>query len=96
MIERKLVKNARNTFALQLWQDQLLSLPLHIPVPLFDRQHNKVKAALVPPVVSFLRFVDRVFLFSLVVVLVVRHKGNTLLFFYYSTNATTNKVLIKM
>lgn len=94
MIEKKLVKNARNTFVFKLWQHQLLSLPLHIPVPLSDRQHNKVKAALVPPVVSFVRFVDRVFLFALVVV--VRHKGNTLLFFYYSTNATTNKVLIKM
>lgn len=79
---------------MQLWQHQLLSLPLPISLSLFDRQHNKGKPALVPQVVSFVRFVDPVVLFAFVVV--VRHKGNTLLYFYYSTNATTNKVLIKM
>lgn len=78
---------------MQLWQHELLSLPLPISLSLFDRQHNKGKPALVPPVMSFVRFVDPVVLFAFVV---VRHKGNTLLYFYYSTNATTNKVLIKM
>lgn len=49
---------------MQLWQHQLLSLPLPISLSLFDRQHNKGKPALVPPVVSFVRFVDPVVLFA--------------------------------